>query len=138
MLLPIGAGYLAYERSRYLSAYKNTIRIASAENEIAQKESKIATNNQHMEDHFKRELHDTWTVLDEFRIYKGNYNLKNNIKDENLAGHFCETYDSYEKEAMQRYKKEVLHITPVQPTVIFTKEQINGHAKQLPQTIINH
>lgn len=138
MLLPIGAGYLAYERSRFVSAYRNTIRIARAEKEIAKKGSTIATNNQHMEDHFKSELHDTWTVLDEFRVYKENYNNKHNIKKENLEGHFCETYNSFEKEAMQRYTKEVLHITPVQPTLIITKEQMNGNTKELPQTIINH
>jgi len=138
MLLPIAVGYYAYKRSRYLNAYKNTLRIAGAEKEIAKKESTIATNNQQMEDHFKCELHDTWTVLDEFRVYKENYNEKHNIKKENLAGHFCETYNIFEKEAMERYKKEVLHITPVQPTLIFTKEQMNGRTKELPQTIINH
>lgn len=138
MLLPIFIGYLAYERSRYVSPYNNTKRIAKAEKEIALKESTIATNNQRMEDNFKREMQDSWALLDEFRIYKGNYNQKHGIKEENIAGHFCETHESFEREAMQRYKKEVLHITPVQPTLIFTKEQQNGHTKELPQTIINH
>ncbi len=138
MLLPIAVGYYTYKRSRYLNAYNNTLRIAGAEREIARKESTIATNLQQMEDHFKSELHDTWTVLDEFRVYKENYNEKHSIEKESLAGHFCETYNSFEKEAMERYKKEVLHNTPVQPTLIITKEQMNGHTKELPQTIINH
>lgn len=137
MLLPIGAGYLAYERSRYLSAYKNTLRIAKAEKVVAKKESTIATNNQKMEDHFKRELQDTWAVLDEFKTYKENYNLKCGINNENLAGHFCETHEHFKNEAMQRYTKDVLEIVPEKPTLVVLKGQVNGNAKELPQYIIN-
>ncbi len=131
MLLPLVAGYLADERSRYTSPYNNTKRITKAEKTVAQMESKIATNNQKMEDHFKREVQDRWALLQEFKIYKENYNLKKGIEQENIAGHFCETHDSFEKEAVQRYQKELLHQTPKQPTLIIAKEQMNGHAKQL-------
>ncbi len=133
MLLPATVGYYAYKRNRYMSAYNNTLRIASVVQEIANMESTIATNNQQMEDHFKSELHDSWTVLDEFRVYKENYNLKHSITKENLEGHFCENYESFGKEAMQRYTKDVLKITQVQPSSIFTKEQLNGHTTELPQ-----
>lgn len=53
------------------NVYRNTLRIPGAEKEIAKKGSTIATNNQHMEDHFKSELHDTWTVMDEFPSLQG-------------------------------------------------------------------
>ncbi len=131
MLLPLVAGYLADERSRYTSPYNNTKRITKAEKAVAQMESKIATNNQKMEDHFKREVQDRWALLQEFKVYKENYTLNKGIEKENIAGHFCETHDSFEREAVQRYQKEVLHQTPVQPTLIIAKEQMNGHAKQL-------
>ena len=134
MLLPIIAGYFAYERSRYLSPYNNTKRIAKTESQVALMESTIATNNQKMEDHFKREMQDSWAVLDEFKVYKGNYNLKNGIKDETITGHFCETHESFEREAVQRYKKDVLQESVIQPTLIFAKEQLNGRAKELPET----
>jgi len=137
MLLPLVAGYLAYERSRYVAPYNNTKRIAKAEKAVAQMESKIATNNQRMEDHFKREVENSWGLLQEYKVYKENYNHNKGIAKENIAGHFCETHDSFEKEAVQRYQKEVLHQTPMQPTLIIAKEQMNGHTKQLPQNI-NH
>lgn len=133
MLLPLVAGYLAYERSRILAPYNNTLRIAKAEKNIASRESIIATNNQRMEDHFKRELENTWCVFDEFRIYKENYNARHEIKTESLAGHFCETHETFEREAMQRYTKDVLKLLPVQPTVIISKEQTNGHLKTLTE-----
>ncbi|MFT3845786.1 MAG: hypothetical protein QM725_12090 [Lacibacter sp.] len=131
MLLPLVAGYLANERSLYTSPYYNTIRLAKAEKTVARMESKIATNNQKMEDHFKRKVQEYWALLQEFKVYKENYNQKNAIEQENITGHFCETHDRFEKEAVQRYQKEILHQTPVQPTLIITKEQMNGHAKQL-------
>jgi hypothetical protein len=62
MLLPLVAGYLANERSLYTSPYNNTLRIAKAEKAVAQMESKVATDNQHMEDHFKREVQDRWAL----------------------------------------------------------------------------
>jgi hypothetical protein len=138
MLLPVFIGYLAYERSRYVAPYHNTLRITKAEKDVHRLETAIVSNEQKMLDHFKRELHDTWTVQDEFRIYKENYNEKHGIRKENLEGHFCENYECFEKEAMQRYTKDVLQQTLLQPTVIITKEQLNGRTKELPQTTINH
>lgn len=137
MLLPIFTGYLAYERSRYVAPYNNTLRIARNEKDVHRLETAIVSNEQKMLDHFKRELNDTWTVQDEFRVYKENYNDKHSIKKENLVGHFCEYYESFENEAMQRYTKDVLKQTPLQPTFINTKELMNGHTKVLPQIIIN-
>lgn len=137
MLLPLVAGYLAFERSLYTSPYNNTLRINKAEKEVAKMESRIATNNQKMEDHFKREVQANWALLQEFKIYKENYNLKQGIKEENITGHFCENNESFEREAILRYKKEVLHQTPLHPNIIITKKQMNGHVKELPQTIIN-
>ena len=137
MMLPIFIGYLAYERSRYISPYNNTLRITKADKAVGQMESKIATNNQRMEDHFKREVQDRWALLQEFKVYKENYNLSKGIETENVAKHFCENNDHFEREAVQRYQNEVLHQTPVQPTLVSAKEQMNGHNKQLLQTIIN-
>jgi len=138
LLLPIATGYFAYERGRYISAYRNTLRIKKAEKNIAKWDSTVATNNQRMEDHFKRELNDKWALLDEFKIYKGNYNQKNGIKDEIVTGHFCETHDTFAKEAMLRYTKEILHEVPQQPMFVVTKAQENGHTKQIPQIIIDN
>jgi hypothetical protein len=136
MLLPLVAGYLAYERSLFLSAYRNTLRIAKLEKEIAKMENRIATNNQRMENHFKKKLEDRWALLQEFKVYKENYNVKHGIPHENITGHFCETQESFMKEAIERYKKEAIQNEPLQPTVIIAEEQKNGHAKELKPTII--
>lgn len=137
MLIPIIAGYWAYDRSLYLTPYRNTVRIAREEKEIARMERYIATNNQRMEDHFKRETERSVALLEEFKIYKINYNLKNGLKEEYITGHFCETHDSFEKEAVQRYQKEVLHQMPIRPTLVIAKEQMNGYSKQLANANIN-
>lgn len=131
MLLPIGAGYLAYKRNYYKTPYNNTLRIINTEKIIAKNESHIVTNSQRMEDHFKREVEDSWGLLQEYKVYKENYNLKNSINEESLVGHFCENHESFEREAVHRYQKAVLHQTPLQPTLIISQEQMNGHDKQL-------
>jgi|GEM_PF-4024052 len=136
MLLPLVAGYLAYELSLYISAYKNTLRIDKMEKEIAKMENKIATNNQRMETHFKKQLQDRWAMLQEFKVYKENYNIKHGIAQGNIAGHFCETQESYTQEAVERYKKEVIHSEPIKHAYIVTEEQQNGHPKILTPNII--
>jgi hypothetical protein len=136
MLLPLVCGYLAYERNLYLSPYRNTLRITKLEKEIARMENKIATNNQRMETHFKKELQDRWAMLQEFKVYKENYNIKHDMPHENIAGHFSETQESFMREAIERYKREVIHKEVVQPDFIITEEQQNGHAKELKSTII--
>lgn len=136
MLLPVAVGYYAYKRSRYINAYKNTLRITNAERKIAKKERKIAANNQHMEDHFKKELEATWCITDEFRIYKGVYNAKHNIEHESLQNHFCETHESFAREAIDRYNKQMIQADTIKPAFILGKEQQNGQVKALLENSI--
>jgi hypothetical protein len=131
MLLPVFVGYLAYERSRFVAPYYNTVRIAKAEKAKAKMETTIATNNQYMEDHFKSAAEDAWGVVDEFKIYKQNYDEKRGLSAESLTGHFCETHDHFECEAMTRYKKDVLNLTPVQPLIVMTNEPATGSNNNL-------
>ena len=136
MLLPLVAGYLAYERSLYLSPYKNTLCITKLEKEVAKMENTIATNNQKMETHFKKELEDKWAMLQEFKIYKGNYNIKHEIPHENITGHFCETYERFISEAIKRYKERAIQDEPLKPLII-TEEQSNGQIRELKPSITN-
>jgi hypothetical protein len=136
MLLPLVAGYLSYERSLYVNAYYNTLRIEKLERQIARMENKIATNNQYMETHFKKEMNDRWALLQEFKVYKENFNSKYEIPHESIAGHFCETQESFTAEAAERYKRSVIHTEPLIPELIISAEQQNGHAKELKPVII--
>jgi hypothetical protein len=136
MLLPLVAGYLAYERSLYIAAYRNTLRIDKLEEDIARMENKIATNNQRMETHFKKELQNRWAMLQEFKVYKENYNMRHEIPQENIAGHFCETQEGFTKEAIERYKRGAIHVEAVKPDFIIAEEQQNGQVTDMKPTII--
>jgi hypothetical protein len=108
-LMPLIAGYYSYEKSRYISAYKNTNIMTALENAIADSERKIQTNKEKMENHFKKELQDRWANLQEFKTYKENYNYKHSIPEESLKGHFCATQEDFRKEAIERYTKQNLY-----------------------------
>ncbi|MCB0533911.1 MAG: hypothetical protein KDD14_17040 [Saprospiraceae bacterium] len=108
MLIPIIAGYYAYEKRRYISPYKNTRRIERLNKRIAAKTNDIKANEQDMETHFKKECQDRWAYLQEFKTYKENWNQKHSISQEHLSEHFCSTEDGFIKEAIQRYKKEAI------------------------------
>jgi len=119
MLLPVLAGYFAYERRRYYSPYINTLRIKNLERRIAKLNNLIQVNLQKMETHFKQKVSQEWALLQEFKTYKENYNLKNNIPVESLGGHFAETQHSFINEAIKRYNKEALqHKNPEESTPV--------------------
>lgn len=133
MMLPILIGYLAYERNRFVSPYRNTMRINNSEKKVSEMGIKVASNNQKMEDHFKLKVEEYWSLLQEFKVYKENYNLKKGIEKECIEGHFCETHNSFNKEAVQRYKNEVLNESPIQPAHLIIKDHQYNQIKRIPQ-----
>jgi hypothetical protein len=133
ILIPIIAGYYAYEKRRYISPYKNTRRIDRLNHLVADKTNNLKANEQRMETHFKKECGENWAYHQEFKTYKENYNRKNRIAEENLAGHFCETQDSFIREAIERYKKEAIQQETITPQVIITPAQKNGHDESIKE-----
>ncbi len=125
MIAPVVAGYYAYEKNRFHAAYKNTIAINKLNKIIAKKSQTIKKNEHAMEIHFKQRCQEQWAFLQEFRLYKENYNSKKGIEKEVLAGHFCETQESFITEALDRYTKSI--ISDESQLVIIKRDQQNGH-----------
>jgi hypothetical protein len=120
MLMPLIAGYFSYELSRYISPYKNTIKIKRIVAAIAEMKNQIITNLQKMESAFKKSCQNQWALLQEFRTYKENYNLKHSIPDENLNGHFSESHRKFVEEAVTRFTENNVIEGPA------TYRKING------------
>lgn len=127
MIAPMVAGYYGYEKNRYKAAYDNTVKINKLQRQIAEKNNIIKTNEQRMEIHFKQRCQEQWAILQEFKLYKENYNIKKGIDKEILTGHFCETQESFISEAVDRYHKSIIHDDVVQPVITNKTEQQNGH-----------
>lgn len=125
MLIPIIAGYYAYEKRRYISPYKNTCRIEHLIKMIAAMTNKVKVNEQRMESHFKKECQEYWAFLQQFKTYKENYNLKHSIPEENIIGHFCETQDNFIREAIERYMKDAIQSEGATPQLIFNPVKVN-------------
>ncbi len=127
MLIPIIAGYYAYEKRRFISPYKNTLLIEKLRKNIAAKENRINANQQQMENHFNQKCQEYWAYLQEFKTYKENWNYTHSISPEILTGHFAETQQSFITEAIARYKKEAIH------TEVFKIEQLTPLAQNNEQ-----
>jgi hypothetical protein len=119
MLLPVVAGYFAYERRRFYSPYINTLHINRLNRKIALMGNRIQTNLQRMENHFKQRAEELWAYFQEFKTYKENYNRKRKLPEESLNGHFSESQQLFIGEAISRYKKEALQVGPaIQPALL--------------------
>jgi len=121
MLLPVLAGYFAFERRKFYSPYINTLQIENLQHKIGRLQNIIQVNQQKMETHFKQEAAKAWAVLQEFKIYKENYNVKRDIPMENLTGYFSDNQQKFIEEAIQRYQKEALGKTTL-PEISQTKQ----------------
>ncbi len=137
MLIPIIAGFYAYEKRRYISPYKNTLRIDRINRLIAANTNWIKANEQRMETHFKKECQECWAYHQEFKTYKENYNRKYSISEENLIGHFCETETSFIHEAIERYKKEAIQHETITPKLIITPAPKNGHDEAIKELFVH-
>lgn len=103
MLLPVVAGYYAYERSIYVSAFKNTNNIFRLREINIKAKEKIIQNTESIKNFVQEKLQDSWAILQEFIVYKNNYNSINNIEAKNLLDHFCATEPKYKQEGLRRY-----------------------------------
>ena len=87
-----------------------------------------------MENHFKQKCENYWAFLQEFKAYKENYNRKNSIPEESLAGHFSETQTAFITEAIERYKKEAIVEEKIEPALILApvwSQQRGNNLKEL-------
>lgn len=125
MLSPVLAGYYDYQKSLIIGAYRNTNVIGRLTSLIAKNKTDIAVNIQKLKDRFKTQCEDKFAILQEFKIFKGNYNKKKSIKNESLDGHFSQNYDSFVKEAKNRYDEavETYSVKPVEPVPHHKTEQ---------------
>ncbi len=137
MLIPIIAGYYAYEKRRYIAPYKNTLRIARLRTLIAKKENKIKVNQMRMENHFKQICEEEWAYLQEFKTYKENWNRKHSIPTEDLAGHYSASQESFIKEAISRYKKEAIQEEALKPDFIITPAEHNAYDAEIKEIFNN-
>lgn len=135
MIAPIVAGYYGYERNRFKNAYNNTIKINKLQKSIADKSSKVKINQQRMEIHFKQRCQEQFAFFQEFKLYKENYNSRKGIEKENLQGDFCETQETFIKEAVERYNKAIIYDEPLPPTET-TPAQQNGHKDLFKDLVI--
>lgn len=137
MLIPIIAGYYAYEKRRYISPYTNTLLIEKLRKNIATKENMINSNKQRMENHFKQNCQEYWAYLQEFKTYKENWNNRHSINTENLVGHYSETQESFIREAINRYKKEAINNGITKPEQKVTSEQIRQQDIEIKKLFAN-
>jgi hypothetical protein len=109
MLSPILAGYYDFQKSLIIGPYKNTIQCARLTNLIANSTKKIVVNDQRMRDQLKVQSEDKFAVLQEFKVYKTNYNSKKSMKNESLEGHFAKGHDTFITEAQNRFNDKFVN-----------------------------
>ncbi len=132
MIIPVIAGYCAYEISRYISAYKNTKGVIKAEKQLKENETRIEQNKVRLEKTYKEMCEDKWAVNSEFRTYKEVYNKRHGLPLEYLEEHFCRSQEEFMKQADSRFYRMVIKTEAITPDIIFIPER-----KTLKRKIIN-
>ena len=110
LLLPIAAGTVRWDAMHYIDSFKTTRAHRQIDSRLAQIDSILRQNEEYESNFYKVNSIWYWDLLNEFKTYKDVYNDRHDIV-ENLAGHFAQTYDTFQAEAQKRYESDIRDIT---------------------------
>ncbi len=110
LLLPIIAGTIRWDAMQYVDRYKTTRANRQIDSRLAQIDSILRQNEEYESNFYKMRSISYWDQLNEFKTYKDVYNDKHDIV-ESLAGHYAQSYDSFQAEAHKRYESDIRDIT---------------------------
>lgn len=110
MMLPLIAGAFRWYTMSFVDQYKTTQALRQIESRLAQIDSILRQNEEYESNFYKVRSIASWDEVNEFKAYKDNYNEKKGI-DENLNGHFAQSYDTFQAEANKRYESDIRDIT---------------------------
>ncbi len=102
MTLPLIAGGISWDLLHVYDSYKYTRKYNSAQRTADTVDRQIKIVIQRLEDYYNVRLNQTWHLLNDFRSYKENYNLRRGVT-ENVDGQFFSEFSSFKEEADRRY-----------------------------------
>ena len=106
MVLPVVAGATRWDLMHYIDAYQNTLLHNKIEKRLLKIDSILRKNVERDSLYYKLKSTAYWDLFNEFKVRKENYNSKKGIT-EDLAGHYSENYDTFQKEADKRYEEDI-------------------------------
>jgi hypothetical protein len=106
MILPIIAGAIRWDAAQFTEIYQTTQALRGIDSRLAQIDSILRQNEEYESNFYKMKSIWYWDLLNEFRTYKTNYNLKKGY-EENIDGHFSHSYDLFQAEATKRYQSDI-------------------------------
>lgn len=110
MVMPLIAGAVRWDAMRFVNVYKTTMTYRAVDSRLAEIDSQLRQNEEFESNFYKVRLLTHWDDLNVFRTYKENYNARKGI-EENLNGHFAQTFDQFQGEATKRYESDLRDLT---------------------------
>lgn len=110
MAMPVLAGAFRWDASRFVDVYKTTQAHRRVEDRLAQIDSVLRQNEEFESNFYKLRLLEEWDEVNSFKTYKDNYNERKGIV-EHLAGHFSQSFDLFQNEAVKRYESDLRDLT---------------------------
>ena len=106
LLLPVVAGAVRWDGMRFVDAYKTTLAYQEQDRALAQIDSALRQSEEFENNFYAVELTKTWNAITAFRTVKENRDARKGLQ-ENLAGHFAQSFDLFRAEAARRYDAEL-------------------------------
>ena len=110
LLLPVIAGAIRWDAMSYMDTYKTTRAHRQIDSRLAQIDSILRQNEEYESNFYKINLISSWDMVNTFKTNKDLHNERYGIV-ENLAGHFAQTYDTFQAEAHKRYESDIRDVT---------------------------
>jgi len=110
MGLPIIAGYFKWDSEQHGKLYQNTLNYYKTRKLVHSLELIVTANMKDVKSVVENSIRNAWDIFSRFKIYKENYNRKNNIEKENLDIHYSRDAESFKNKALSYFGNEVIEI----------------------------
>ncbi len=108
--MPLIAGAFRWDATRFVDVYSTTQIHRKVEDRLAEIDSLLRQNEEFESNFYKLRLLEEWDDVNSFKTYKDNYNERKGIV-EHLAGHFAQSFDLFQNEAIKRYESDLRDLT---------------------------
>jgi hypothetical protein len=105
--LPLLAGYFKWDSKQNGKIYQNTLTYYKTRKLIHVLDLAIVSTMKDIKNIVDVSVKKAWMVFEKFKLYKENYNYKNNIPKEEITSHYCNNIQTFTIHGLARFSDDV-------------------------------
>lgn len=110
MALPVIAGYFKWDSEQHGKLFQNTLNYYRTEKLLHILDLVVIANMKDVKEVVDNSIRKAWEKFNRFKLYKENYNTRENIPREDLSTHYANNLETFKENALNHFGTEVRDI----------------------------